>query len=328
MENMENMETLPPRARRLVIERIKWFLVNILCAFVPSKKYRVSIREYFLGYRIHLGSPPLPIKKRAQPINLAFGFCRGFARQTGVAIASLLANSQGGCSYNLYCIVDDSVPPDMRDSLAGMVKTQDQESALTFLEANHDFDQALRGSGPLGTYYRLMLPVLLPGLDDIIYADGDVIFCRDLIGVAALELGENLIAGVMEKPGGYINAGFLVLNLARLRQEKTYESWVENSRREHYDFLDQDLLNITCRGRILYLPLKYNFFHCRHYYMAYRRGLILPQDHYDLKYNAVMLHYLGEPKPWNEQTHFLSRLWWEYARLTPFYEDLLAGLKP
>jgi lipopolysaccharide biosynthesis glycosyltransferase len=316
-----------PQNRRLVSERIKWFLVNVVCAFVPSKKYRELIREYFLCYRIHLGSPPLPIKKRSRPINLAFGFDGNYASLTGVAIASLLANSKGRCSYNIYCIVDDSVTPDLRDSLAGMVKNQDQESALTFLEANRDFDQALRGSWALGAYYRLMLPALLPTLDDIIYADGDVIFCRDLLGVADLDLGENLIAGVMEKPGGYINSGFLVLNLARLRREKTYESWFEFSRQEQHDFADQGVLNAICRGRILYLPVKYNFCY-RKYYMLYRRGLILPQDHYDLKYNAVMLHYLSAPKPWNDKKHFLSRLWWEYAKLTPFYEDLRAEFRP
>jgi lipopolysaccharide biosynthesis glycosyltransferase len=305
---------------------MKRFLVNLICVFVPSKKYRDSIREYFLWYRrIHFGGPRLPIKKRSRPVSLAFGFDSGFARQTGVAIASLLANSKDRCSYDIYCVVDDSVTPELKYSLTEMVKTFDRESALIFLEANRDFDQALRDSRSFGTYYRLMLPALLPELDDIIYADGDVIFCRDLLGVADLDLGENLIAGVMEKPGGYINAGFLVLNLARLRREKTYEVWMEQSRREQYEELDQDLLNVTCRGRILYLPVKYNFCY-RLYYLLYRRGLIPPEDHRDLKYNAVMLHYIREYKPWRKRNVFLADLWWKYARLTPFYEDFLAEL--
>ena len=309
--------------RRSVLERIKWLLVSAICALVPSKKYRESIREYFLCYRIHLGRPRLPVKKRARPLNLAFGFDRWFARQTGVALASLLTNSKDRCSYNIYCVVDDSVTRGQRDVLAEMVKTLDQDSTLTFLEANRDFDQARRGSWALAIYYRLMLPVLLSELDDIIYADGDVIFCRDLLELAELDLGENLMAAVMEKTGGYINSGFLVLNLSRLRQEKTYKAWVEHARREQYDFPDQGLLNAACRGRILYLPVKYNLCY-RKYYMLYRRGLVPPQDHFDLKYNAVMLHYLSTPKPWNDQKHFLSRLWWEYAKLTPFYESLLA----
>ena len=36
-----------------------------------------------------------------------------------------------------------------------------------------------------------MLPVLLLELDDIIY--DDVIFCRNLLGLANLDMGENLI---------------------------------------------------------------------------------------------------------------------------------------
>jgi len=315
----------PPR-RRPFLEPIKWFLVNIVCAFVPFKKYRDLIREFFLIHRVRLGHPPLPVKKRPRPINLAFGFDGGYARQTAVAMASLLANSKNRCAYNIHCVVDDSVSPEIRASLAGLVKALDQDSSLTFLEANRDFDQSLRGPWPVGVYYRLMLPVLLPGLDDIIYSDGDVVFCRDLLGLADLDLGEHLIAGVQGNPGvGYINSGFLVLNLARLRREKTYETWLETSRREQYDFPDQDLLDATCRGRILYLPVKYNYYH-RKYYMPYRRGLIPPQDHHDLKYNTVMLHYITVPKPWHATGFYLHDLWWEYARLTPFHEDFLAEL--
>jgi lipopolysaccharide biosynthesis glycosyltransferase len=221
--------------------------------------------------------------------------------------------------------VDDSVTPDLRASLAGLVKTSDRESALIFLEANRDFDQAPRGPRwPLSVYYRLMLPLLLPELDDIIYADGDIIFCRDLLELTDLDLGENLIAGVMEK-AGYINSGFLVLNLARLRQDKIYEIWtdrLEQARREQCEITDQDLLNATCRGRILYLPVKFNFCH-NDYFRRYNKGLIPPQEQYDLKYNAVILHYAGLPKPWSAQKHFRHRPWWEYAKLTPFYEYFL-----
>ena len=320
---------LPPtgtRNRPPVTERIKRFLVNLVCLFIPVKKYRDSLREYFLFPRIQLGSPRLPIKKRARPISLAFGFDGGYASQTGVAIASLLVNSKDRCSYNIYCVVDDSVTPDQRAALAGLVKTLDRESALTFLEANRDFEQARRGSWALGVYYRLMLPVLLPELDDIIYSDGDVIFCRDLLEAADLDLGENLMAGVMEKPGGYICSGFLVLNLARLRREKTYEVWREQARREEYAFPDQDLLNATCRGRIIYLPVKYCVYHIIYYW--YRIGLVSPQELHDLKYNAAVLHYARKPKPWkNKNKDSWNRLWWEYAKLTPFYESLLAELQ-
>ena len=325
------MRIVPPpsaaRNRPPVLEIIKRFLVNIVCVFIPLKKHRDSIREYFLFPRIQLGSPRLPIKKRARPINLAFGFDGGFARQTGVALASLLTNSKDRCSYNIYCVVDDSVTRRQRDVLAEMVKTLDQDSTLTFLEANQYFDQARRGSWALAIYYRLMLPVLLPEIDEIIYADGDVIFVRDLLETADLDLGENLMAGVVEGADGYICSGFLVMNLARLRREKTYEVWREEARREYYEFPDQCLINATCRGRILYLPVKYNV--CHLMYHSYRLGFVPPQDIHDLQYNAVMLHYIRRPKPWKYKNNkdAWNRLWWEYAKLTPFYESLLAELK-
>jgi lipopolysaccharide biosynthesis glycosyltransferase len=308
--------------------------VILLCTLVPFKKYRQRIRSYCLRCRIRLdGSPPLPVKKRPRPINLAFGFDGGRAQVAGVALTSLLVNSQNRASYNIYCVVDASVTPEMREALAKLVKARDRDSSLTFLEANRDFDQARLSSStwpvtwPVAVYYRLMLPVLLPELDEVIYADSDVIFRRDLLGLADLDLGDHLLAGVLDKPD-YINSGLLVLDLARIRREKIYETWLEISRREYYAFADQDVLNITCRGRILYLPVKYNFCY-QNYYRIYRRGVVPRQDQHDLKYNVVMVHYAGTPrKPWDgEGKLYMHDLWREYARLTPFYDDLRAGLK-
>ena len=62
------------------------------------------------------------------------------------------------------------------------------------------------------------------------------------------------------------------------------------------------------------------------YHIFHRKGVIPPGDHHDLKYNAVMIHYAGVPKPWRVRKIYRSELWWEYARLTPFYEDFLEEL--
>jgi lipopolysaccharide biosynthesis glycosyltransferase len=313
------------KPRRPIVERLKWFLVNIVCTFVPSKKCRDFIRHYVLCRRVRLGPPPLPLKKRHLPINVAFGFDRGAWRQAGVALASLLANSRNRASYNIYCVVDGSVTQGMQKSLADMARGLDADSTLRFLEANHDFDQALAGTWPLAIYFRLMLPAILPDLDEIIYADTDVIFCRDLVELADFDLGKNLLAGVQERRGGYINSGLLVMNLARLRREKIHETWPGLCKREQLRFPDQDILNLTCQGRIMLLPTKYNFCPLLHS-SFYRRGAIAPQDHHDLEYNVVMVHYTGSPKPWRLTRFYMSRPWWEYARLTPFYEGLRAEL--
>jgi len=324
------MHSPAPYGQRRIIAGIKRLLVNFVCAFVPSKKYRELVRYYSLRYRVHLGHPSLPVKKRLQPINVAFGFDGRFARQTAVAIASLLANSKNRCAYNIHCVVDDSVTREFKEACTAMVREMAPGSTLVFLEANRDFDHCPTGNLPIypvAVYFRLMLPNLLPELGEIIYADADVIFCRDLIELADLDLGDHLLAGVRERADGYINSGLTVMNLDRLRQEKIYEAWTKEARLKDYRYPDQDILNITCRGRILYLPVKYNFFHSM-YHNFYRRGGITPRDHHELKYAVVMVHYAScSPKPWLEKRFYLSKLWWEYARLTPFYEELLAELK-
>ena len=315
------------KPRRPILEQLKWFLASIVCVFVPSKKGRQFVRYCLLRTRIHPGQPPLPIKKRSEPVNVAFCFDGPFVRQAGVAIASLLANSKNRASYNMHCVADDTVTPETRAALTDMVRGMDPGSTLKFLAANRDFDQCPTRYSTASPYYRLMLPVLLPELDEVIYADIDAVFLHDLIELANLDLGDNLLAGVLEKPDGYINTGLMVMNLARLRREGVYETWPETRLRKDFPsrFHVQDLLNITCRGRILPLPAKYNFCPLL-YYTFYRRGAVTPQDHHDLKYNAVMIHYAGDPKPWDIKRFYMSELWWEYARLTPFYDELRAEL--
>jgi lipopolysaccharide biosynthesis glycosyltransferase len=320
------MLPFPPTPPRIsILERLQLFLDKILCAFIPFRKGRQFIHYYLLRTRIYPGRPPLPVKKRPGPINVAVCFDGNMARPAGVALASLLVNSKNRASYNIHCVADDSVSPEMRAALTGLVREFDPDSTLRFLAANHDFDQCLTGRVSLAAYYRLMLPGLLPELDEIIYFDVDALFLRDFIELADLDLGDNLLAGVQERSGGYINSGFLVMNLARLRSEKHYETWPEIALRERYETHDQDLLNYNCQGRILHLPVKYNFLHLCHH--IYRKGVVSPEDHHELKYKTVMLHYAGDIKPWQEKSIYMSRLWWEYARLTPFYEDLRAQME-
>ena len=46
------------------------------------------------------------------------------------------------------------------------------------------------------TYYRLLLPALLPDVEKCIYIDGDTIVDGDISKLYAEDLGDNLVAGV------------------------------------------------------------------------------------------------------------------------------------
>jgi lipopolysaccharide biosynthesis glycosyltransferase len=258
--------------------------------------------------------------------------------QAGVAIASLLSNSGGKCSYDIYCVLSKYVTFQEREELKFIVEKFDPASTIAFLNAGDDISGANTKGAPIGTYYRLLLPTLLPDLDKIIYLDVDIVVCTDLIELNGIDMGGNLLAGVkdilnyktkrtgMSKPEEYINAGILLINLKEIRTQDLYSTWIKLSKTETFKYYDQDILNITCQNRIVQLPLKFNFYPGNKnvgYKKAIKSRLHTKREFEEAMKFPVILHYIYI-KPWDKRT-YLSHVWWEYAKKTPFYLALAAN---
>ena len=126
------------------------------------------------------------------------------------------------------------------------------------------------------SYYRYIIPELSPQLDKALYLDGDLVVNGSLEKLWDTDITDYLCAGVHDlwieninyKPQIgfssdelYINAGVLLLNIPKMREEKIYEKLCETtiSLGKQIQFQDQDIINIVCRGRVKELPERYNF---------------------------------------------------------------------
>jgi lipopolysaccharide biosynthesis glycosyltransferase len=274
-------------------------------------------------------------------IDIAFCFDENLWKQAGVAITSLLLNSAGKCGYNIYCVVHRSVNLPDRHDLTKLVREFDPHSSITFLDANADFDDSYTGGYSKGIYYRMMLPNLLPDPEKIIYADVDTLFLDSLADIEDINMTGCYVAGVKDiinaqshwkylpadnkhsLVGGYINSGFLILNLKLIRENGLYERWLDLSIAKKYNYPDQDILNITCKGKILHLPPRYNFIvWSESEYNEFISAGVYSREEYALaKYAPVMLHYCPA-KPWKKPVN-MGEKWWEYAKKTPFFETFL-----
>ena len=140
-----------------------------------------------------------------------------------------------------------------------------------------------------------MLPKLLPDtVDRIIYADVDVLFVRDLRDAHQIDMGANLLAGCFDNPE-YINSGFLVMNIAKFRQDNIYQQMIHWAETNETRYPDQDMLNTVCKNRIKSISRKFNTLVDGGY--SFLKTMDRTQ-HRDLK-RPVMLHYAGRHKPWD-----------------------------
>ena len=262
-------------------------------------------------------------------INMAFCFDENMWMLAGVAITSLLYHTMGNCAYDIYCVVPEDLSNSKRDELQMMVKNQDKNSKLVFLNANHDFNASVTKQYTTGIYFRFMLLKLLPkNVDKIIYCDADVTFSDNLLNLFNINMKDNLIAGVADaeqgrkypKKGLYINSGILLMNVKELRKHDLYKQWLNLSKQDIFAYPDQDILNKTCDGKILYLPMRYNYMPGPggRFEEPIKQGTYTQEDYTEAVKNPAIIHYILR-QPWKNRENLLGSLWWKYAYMTPFY---------
>ncbi|WP_051231179.1 glycosyltransferase family 8 protein [Kaistia adipata] len=184
------------------------------------------------------------------------------------------------------------------------------------LRADADALARLPNPGHLtpATYARLFLPDLLPEHDRAIYIDSDALVIADLEPLWRMELGDELVAGVVDSEmrpvslgkfgvpaGQYINAGVLLMNLERWREERIGPRCVDQlMRHPELEHADQTAINIVAKGRIRHLDRCFNFFAAKP----------LPKEGMDPR----ILHFAGPDKPWIRAGLLLGAIFDAYGR--------------
>lgn len=187
---------------------------------------------------------------------------------------------------------------------------------------------------------KLQLPFMFAEHRRVLYLDVDMICCSDEINeLFDLELGDALVAAVPDFkrafdpfrsvlgiPGElpYFNSGLVLFDIAKCRTALTERLVADRVELlgDSVRFVDQDTLNHLFRGRVHYLPLKFNVFANVHMgndvtlplervvasagpdFLAYPEAEVV-----EALERRVVLHYTTSSKPW-KTTCGHEELWW------------------
>ena len=204
--------------------------------------------------------------------------------------------------------------------------------------------------------YRLRLSSVIPkGIERVLYLDSDMLACADVRELFALELGENIAAAASDcmiarkifvaKHGKksaqislqghvYINSGVLLLDYPRYIEENIEEQCFAILRDYKTRCHDQDALNITLKGRILYLPFAWNCTLHLPYYNDNKDKVQITRAEYESAKQAPNIIHYSQFKPWKSRFFYADdtgqpivapkrELWWESAAQTPVYGAIL-----
>lgn len=272
-------------------------------------------------------------------VPITFAFDNNLVMPACIAISSLMLNAREDTYYDIFVLYSAKEPIAKED--LDKLPIYFNRCKLTYREVDDTFDAAFEIRGvTTPTYYRLLIPELIPEYDKMLYADVDMIFRLDLAEVYKIDMGDNYIAGTYDLgmnlskdgqnyiasvpdlvQGDYLQAGFIMLNSKAINEDGLVEKFKQKAK-EKLKYQDQDILNIICQGRKIILPWKYNMTDYSYSFLMNEPGLLTEKyansDREEAK-KCGNLHYNGH-KPWKKFSVNFD-IWWEYYRKSPFFDE-------
>ena len=270
-------------------------------------------------------------------IPICFSFDNNLVMPACVCISSLLMHAKDDTFYDIYIL--HSASENLNKVELNSIIQHYKNCRIQYRIVGDEFKNSLEIRGiTLPTYYRLLIPELIPEYEKVIYADVDIIFRMDLSELYAIDLGTNYIAATRDlgmnfgqsgreyiksmsqlHVGEYIQAGFIILNTKQILQDGLDCDFKELAKQK-LKYQDQDISNIRCYGKIHFLSLEYNMTDYSFYYVMKEPRileLIFSINDIERAINCGNLHFNGH-KPWQKYCVNFD-IWWEYYRKSPFY---------
>lgn len=264
-------------------------------------------------------------------VNVVFGSDKSYIAHLAVALCSLFDNNSD-LALNVYVLNSDIDPSSWKkiESIAErygqtLIDLKVSERDLEGLVLNWHFS--------LATYYRVLIPKELP-VGKALYLDVDIVVNGSIGQLYSTDLGDGFLAAVQEpnfdrheelemsKGAKYFNAGMMLINLDRWRNERLTERVIELVKRkpEAMMFSDQCGINSIVNGRWKEVDPRFNLVHS---YagedISGYTGMFPDNVLENARKRPVIIHFSGGSKPWHfRRKHPYRYLYWKYRRKTPF----------
>ncbi len=265
---------------------VKYSLIMFLTAFLALFLCVLNEWQFFKGQKLLMHQTPL---------NIVFAGDDNYIEPISVALTSLHMTTKS--PINIFILTKGF----NQNNYQKLRQLDDKLSRINIqilpiqLEAFQKFPITNRWNESI--YFRYLIADILPDKNKVLYLDGDIVVLDDLTPLFKIDLGQYVIAGVIEDLEAdtvtkkailksapfYINSGVLLMDLNKIRQSDAVARLFDVTNRYQNEFThyDQDAINLVFMHQIKTLPVKYNAQHRIH-----------------TPFDKVIYHYSGKKKPW------------------------------
>lgn len=270
-------------------------------------------------------------EKKLKEIPIFFASDDNYVPFLAVSIKSLLDNASKFYFYNIH-VLTEGISEENKKRLKNY---ETQNSKINFIELSTYITKikdrlttTLRDYYTESIFYRIFIASLCPHYKKAIYLDCDIVVLGDISQFYNINIDNHILGAVTDDviSGNedfriyakyavgvdhtqYFNSGVLLMNLEEYRNQKIQERFVYLLIKHNFETAapDQDYLNVLCKGKVKYLDKGWD--------------KMSTDRNFDGKLNLI--HYNNFRKPWYYDDVPYEEYFWEYAKKTDFYEDIL-----
>ncbi len=276
-----------------------------------------------------------------------------FAPMCGVALSSLIENASDSRKYDIL-ILTQGMSMRNKKRIGDLAKANVSIRFVEFEEGLFSSEIATHDSYSIYTYYRLMIPSICKRYKKVLYLDSDMIINHDVAEIYDTNVEGCYTAAVLDltiltwqvmkerhplypylaslnltEPGTYMQGGVAVYNIPMINDAYPVDVLVKKANERQYQNCDQELLNMCFKGKIKFVSANWNVVVMHPAYIDLYE-FWMPRKYYDsyieARKNPYVIHYSFQQIPSYHSGMDMDNYFWDYARRTQFYEDLLVML--
>lgn len=273
-----------------------------------------------------------------------------------VTLMSIVQHSSEEYNYDFIFLVS-ALSDKSKDLLKSIIKKYPNMSIRFFgvLPIINKYKFIANNHVSIETFYRLFVQKIFKDYEKIVYLDSDLLVRRDISDLYNIDIGNNLIAATIDadwlgqyngaipavkkycsktlklaNPYSYFQAGVLVFNIHEMSKTFHETELAEFGSQGEYMYVDQDVLNVKCQGRVYYLDIRWNIMTACGGGRIQNIKTFTPVDiknsYFEGRKNPYIIHYAGYIKPWDDPSEDFAQEFWESIRNTILYEIILQRL--
>ena len=344
-----NVSRYESRTPGLLSER----LFGIYLMYLRAEKPELKIRETQQGF-IADASEPYP-KPAFEKNNKAICMTSSneYVPFVGTVISSIIENSKESNNYDLFVISNGIVP--MNKTVLLSLVAPHKNFSLRFIEGQRYL--ANRNLYELqvidrSSYLRLAVTDFMINYEKAIYIDCDLVVNHDIAELYDTDVEGYMLAAArdsvqqgwntntktsqykynvevlqLKNMFDYFNAGVVVFNISEMNKVLKTDDLFTLAEKRNWMWLDQDILNMICQGRVQFLDPTWNVmthqFDTFEAMPEFTASIENYATYQNARRNPKIIHYCGHAIPCYAPNGDLSNYFWKYARQTRFYEIIL-----